>query len=135
VKALRTINSNLVFNSSLPRNNASKVNVCQQVIKSLNDCGFRGDVSYSALMYPNEGDTRTLLMWLNQNVRISNVDEKKPESAKDVLQTSIALELKRQMKQSWAPLYFPSTASAKYSKMSKIDTVPIRSAYVNLFFL
>ena len=70
VKGLRTINPNLVFNSSLPRNNAGKVNVAQEVVKAITEAGFRGDLSYSALMYPNEGDTRNILMWLNQNVKV-----------------------------------------------------------------
>ncbi len=130
VKGLRTINPNLVFNSSMPRNNASKVNVSQEVVRALLDAGFRGDLSYSALMYPNEGDTRSILMWLNQNVKMGvSVDEKKA-SAKDVQTTAIALELRRQLGQSWAPLFFPTSSGAPYLAARPIDTVPIRSAFI-----
>ena len=72
VRGLKTINPDVVFNSTMPRGNAAKVNVCQQVLSALETAGFRNaSISYSALLYPNEGDSRTILMWLNQNVKIN----------------------------------------------------------------
>ncbi len=130
VKGLRTINPDHVFNASLPRNNAAKVNACQEVVKTIIEAGFRGDLSYSALMYPNEGDTRNILMWLNQSVKTGvSVDDKKT-SAKDVLSTAIALELKRQLSQSWTPLFFPSSSGAPFLAARPLETVPVRSAYI-----
>lgn len=113
----------------MPRNNAAKVNVLQQVVKAIIDAGFRGDLSYSALMYPNEGDTRSILMWLNQNVKTASVDDKQT-TAKDVLQTSIALRLKQQLSLTWAPLFFPGSPGAPYAASRPIETVPIRSAFI-----
>ena len=126
VKGLKTMGG-VIFNSSMPKSGASKVNVCSQVLAALETAGFRnGLLTYSAILYPNEGDTRTLLMWLNQNVKINQVDQDKPPaSAKDVLQTAISLELKRSMAQSWAPVVFSATHDTR-----PVATVSVRSAYI-----
>lgn len=129
VKGLRTINSNLVFNSTMPRNNASKVNAATQVMKALQDSGLRADMSYSALMYPNEGDTRTILMWLNQNVK-TGVSVDASATAKDNLsiESLVAGFLKRQTTRPWAPVAFPSSSGHTTLSTRPLSAVPLRSS-------
>ncbi len=69
VRGLRTISPDVLLNTTMPRSNASKITALEHVVRALVAAGYRGDLSYSALMYPNEGDTRALLLWLNQNIK------------------------------------------------------------------
>jgi hypothetical protein len=68
-------------------------------------------------------------MWLNQNVKTSSVDDTKT-TTKDVLQTAVALRLKQQLAQSWTPLFFPHAPGALFVRSAPIETVPIRSAFI-----
>ncbi len=69
VRGLRTISPDVLLSTTMPRSNASKITALEHVVRAFVAAGYRGDLSYSALMYPNEGDTRALLLWLNQNIK------------------------------------------------------------------
>lgn len=115
----------------MPRNNASKVTMCSQVVKALQDAGYRGEVAYSALMYPNEADTRSILLWLNQNVRTDNAAETEGKRAAQGLQANIAVEFKRLLKEAWVPPCLSTSLATQLREARPVTTVPIRSAHID----
>ena len=47
---------------------SARVSVCTNVATTIKDMGYRGDLGYHQLLYPNEADTRNCIMFLAKNV-------------------------------------------------------------------
>ena len=62
--SLQVIEPNKEHPSSLPRNMSARVSVCADIAQNIKDLGYRDDLGYHQLLYPNENDTRRLLSWL-----------------------------------------------------------------------
>ena len=50
--------------SVLPDGKPSRVRVCAEVARVLQENGYTGEVGYETLLYPNEKDTRQIVTWL-----------------------------------------------------------------------
>lgn len=50
----------------LPRHMSARVNACTTMATSIKEMGYRGELSYHQLLYPNENDVRHVLMWLSK---------------------------------------------------------------------
>eukprot|EP01097_Dermamoeba_algensis_P005936 TRINITY_DN3732_c0_g2_i1.p1 TRINITY_DN3732_c0_g2~~TRINITY_DN3732_c0_g2_i1.p1 ORF type:complete len:501 (-),score=213.87 TRINITY_DN3732_c0_g2_i1:806-2269(-) len=93
VLALGAIDEKKKFPLPLPRNMSQKVNVCSEIAKSIKELGFKGEVSYHHLLYPNEIDTRRLLIFLVENIPRDSSGGAEPTTSNNLVQTSILNKL------------------------------------------
>jgi len=68
VAYLKAIDPEKEFPENLPRHMSARVSVCTNVASTIKDMGYRGDLGYHQLLYPNEADTRNCIMFLAKNV-------------------------------------------------------------------
>jgi len=68
VAYLKVIDPEKEFPDALPRHMSARVSVCTNVASVIKDMGYRGDLGYHQLLYPNESDTRSCIMFLAKNV-------------------------------------------------------------------
>lgn len=54
------------FPSTLPQNLSLSVNACSELANAIKGLGIRGDVGYHCILYPNEADTRRILLFLEE---------------------------------------------------------------------
>jgi len=68
VAYLKAIDPDKEFPENLPRHMSARVSVCTNVASTIKDMGYRKDLGYHQLLYPNETDTRDCIMFLAKNV-------------------------------------------------------------------
>lgn len=97
----------------LPRHMSARVNACTTMATSIKEMGYRGELSYHQLLYPNENDVRHVLMWLSkvhsETKSEDNVAVQRP-TQEMFLSQLIGKELLAISKQSWMPMYCTTRA-------------------------
>lgn len=56
------------FPETLPRHMSARVSTCTNLAATIKELGYRHDLGYHQLLYPNETDTRDCIMFLAKNV-------------------------------------------------------------------
>jgi len=54
------------FPATLPQNLSASVNICSELANLIKGLGLRGDFGYHCILYPNEADTRKILLFLEE---------------------------------------------------------------------
>ncbi|KAF2077559.1 hypothetical protein CYY_001177 [Polysphondylium violaceum] len=107
---LKVINENKVTNltSTLPKNMSSRVNSWSLIANLIKDLGYRADLSFHNLLYPNINDTRRILIFLGQNLPKKEIDQTGSGGASTVkIEDQICLYLQGCIKESWMPYFCP----------------------------
>jgi len=50
--------------ATLPKSMSIRVNVCSEIVNIIKSLGYKGDMAYNQILYPSQGESRKLLMWL-----------------------------------------------------------------------
>jgi len=126
---VKAIDPSQPFPRSLPRQMSQKVNICSEVAQYIKGLGYKGDLGYHELVYPNEATTRQILRFL-----MNELPEPEGENDSQALQDpvtafnkSIKAELQAAMKEVWAPT---PVRRQNYAEVYRLTTVPLRSAYI-----
>ncbi|EGC29584.1 hypothetical protein DICPUDRAFT_158810 [Dictyostelium purpureum] len=103
---LKVINENKVQNltSTLPKNMSARVNSCSLIANIIKDLGYRAELSYHNLLYPNVNDIRRIFIFLGQSL-----PKKEIETASKTmkLEDQICQYLQGCVKESWMPYFCP----------------------------
>lgn len=77
----------------LPKSKAARFRVCTTLASAIQELGFEGDLGYEKFLYPNDKDTRAVLIWLMN--KLPKADEALDEdegAGDDTVQISTALK-------------------------------------------
>ncbi|PRP82390.1 hypothetical protein PROFUN_10166 [Planoprotostelium fungivorum] len=90
------------YPSTLPRGMSQKVGLTSEVANLLKQNGYKGDISYHQILYPNPSEVRKLLMWLVDAMpkKAMNTEVKGGDTAIDDV---IKRELGLLLKEAWTP--------------------------------
>ncbi|KYQ90649.1 hypothetical protein DLAC_09283 [Tieghemostelium lacteum] len=107
ISYLRLINENKINNlpTTLPKNMSARVNTCSLLSNIIKEMGYRSELSYHQILYPNVGDTRKIFTFLGQNLP-KKVDTETKEGRMK-LEDQIALYFQNTVKESWIPYFCP----------------------------
>eukprot|EP01113_Clastostelium_recurvatum_P012785 TRINITY_DN16665_c0_g1_i2.p1 TRINITY_DN16665_c0_g1~~TRINITY_DN16665_c0_g1_i2.p1 ORF type:complete len:624 (-),score=205.72 TRINITY_DN16665_c0_g1_i2:48-1919(-) len=127
------------FSESFPRGMSSRVNVATNMAAAIKELGYRAELNYHQLLYPNPNDLRKLLMWLQQAVP-QKTDEPSAStggvsSAKAILSDQISKALANIPKETWIPwqhhtqAHVGNTSRSRNLRSLKLHT-PVRGRAV-----
>ncbi|KAK5580537.1 hypothetical protein RB653_000557 [Dictyostelium firmibasis] len=104
---LRVINEQKVINltNTLPKNMSARVNACSLIANIIKDSGFRSELSYHNLLYPNVNDIRKIFIFLGQLLPKKEVESGGVNIQK--LEDQICQYLQGCVKESWIPYFCP----------------------------
>ncbi len=69
----------------LPKSKAARFRVCTTLATAIQDLGFDGELGYDQFLYPNDKDTRSVLMWLVN--KLPKSDEAAGDEEDDAMDT------------------------------------------------
>eukprot|EP01101_Sappina_pedata_P006684 TRINITY_DN3398_c0_g1_i1.p1 TRINITY_DN3398_c0_g1~~TRINITY_DN3398_c0_g1_i1.p1 ORF type:complete len:646 (+),score=286.02 TRINITY_DN3398_c0_g1_i1:203-1939(+) len=103
---------------------SASVNICSEIAKTVKELGFRGEIGYHHIIYPNPADTRSILLFL---------DDRRPKeqpvsdltSQHDYVRRLAGPEISRQQKELWSPHFCLNTTARP---ISSIHSWPLASA-------
>eukprot|EP01133_Synstelium_polycarpum_P003885 gene3885-4493_t len=106
---LRVIAENKVANltASIPKNMSARVNACSVLAATIRELGYRAELSYHNLLYPNVNDTRRIFIFLGQNLPKKEIASGASGTVK--LEDLICHHLATSIKESWMPYFCPFT--------------------------
>lgn len=116
------------FPETLPRGTPAKVNVTTELAAVIKQLGFKDELKYDQLLYPNPSDTRKLLIWLVEQVPKGPIGEGSSSgggsgSSSVPIGRLVSGELNRLLQETWAPLFArPEQARAYFV----VSTAPLR---------
>jgi len=116
------------YPTSLPPVMSQKVSLTSKLTNVLKQHGYKGDLSYHQILYPNPSDVRKLLMWFVDSMpkRAISGEEKQVDAAVDDL---IKKELMVLLKESWTPHFASRNRKHAASTMSfHLAAFPIQYA-------
>lgn len=103
-RGLKAIDSKLEFATKLPPEMSSKYRHCSALAKACQELGYRGELGYHQFLYPNENESRRLLMWLVEMLpKIEVGKEQEVMGSLALLERSIASEVTERLRQGWLP--------------------------------
>ncbi|KAN0000799.1 hypothetical protein ACTFIZ_001237 [Dictyostelium cf. discoideum] len=104
---LRVINEQKVINltNTLPKNMSARVNACSLIANIIKDSGYRSELSYHNLLYPNVNDIRKIFIFLGQLLPKKEVESGGVNIQK--LEDQICQYLQGCVKESWIPYFCP----------------------------
>ncbi|KAM9955729.1 hypothetical protein ACTFIW_001932 [Dictyostelium discoideum] len=104
---LRVINEQKVINltNTLPKNMSARVNACSLIANIIKDSGYRSELSYHNLLYPNVNDIRKIFIFLGQLLPKKEVESGGVSIQK--LEDQICQYLQGCVKESWIPYFCP----------------------------
>eukprot|EP01114_Cavostelium_apophysatum_P018895 TRINITY_DN5939_c1_g1_i1.p1 TRINITY_DN5939_c1_g1~~TRINITY_DN5939_c1_g1_i1.p1 ORF type:complete len:574 (+),score=233.64 TRINITY_DN5939_c1_g1_i1:140-1861(+) len=112
-----------IFPKSMPRGMSVKVNICSDVANAIKGIGYKQELGYHQIMYPNAADTRKLLMWIVEKIQANQKSSIATASDGQVAKTTnldeaISRELNSLLQSSWTPIFATTTQSKQYSRDS-----------------
>ena len=130
VVLLKLIDDSKEFPAKLPKHMSGRVSACTNVSVEIKNMGYRGDLGYHQLLYPNEQDARNVLMFLSKSV-----PETTPEAVADAGDANLSLgeyvrrriggALATAVKEDWTKEY----RDEKYGQQAaftRFHSVPVR---------
>eukprot|EP01103_Thecamoeba_quadrilineata_P013784 TRINITY_DN3928_c0_g1_i2.p1 TRINITY_DN3928_c0_g1~~TRINITY_DN3928_c0_g1_i2.p1 ORF type:complete len:625 (-),score=165.00 TRINITY_DN3928_c0_g1_i2:45-1919(-) len=114
------------FPNVLPPNTSASVNICTEMAKAIKEAGYRGEIGFHNILYPNPNDTRKILLFLEQK-RPKNIQIQNKESD-DYFQAMLGQQLGKLQKETWTPA-FTRAAWALPSEVWELRTEPVRPAF------
>ena len=107
------------FPEALPRRVSARSSACTEVAETIKGLGYRGDLGYHQILYPNEGDTRQVLLFLSKNLPETMGEgsmggdagrgEGSQATTRDVMNQRLAVELGTAVRAAWkGPLQRPA---------------------------
>eukprot|EP01112_Ceratiomyxa_fruticulosa_P008695 TRINITY_DN2252_c0_g1_i1.p1 TRINITY_DN2252_c0_g1~~TRINITY_DN2252_c0_g1_i1.p1 ORF type:complete len:627 (-),score=155.13 TRINITY_DN2252_c0_g1_i1:559-2439(-) len=120
------------FPEGLPRGMSSRVNTASNLTTVIKGLGYKAELSYHQLLYPNAIDLRKLLMWLQQAVpqKSDVVDNGGGGGGGSlvVLSDVIAKTLANIQKESWVPWsHHQQPHVGNTSRSRQLQTVPLKT--------
>ncbi|GAM23567.1 hypothetical protein SAMD00019534_067420 [Acytostelium subglobosum LB1] len=124
---LKLINAEKVANlsSSIPKNMSARVNSCSILANTIKELGYRAELSYHNLLYPNVNDTRRIFVFLGQHLPKKEVTEGvSADGLKDLICTYLASSIK----ESWMPYFCPFSKRipGNYSTARLFTAAPVK---------
>lgn len=118
------------FSVKLPSNVAGRHRICQKLGQKIKAMGFSGDAGYNQFLYPNERDTRKLLMFLVEKIPKSQEEEVEEVLGADALRNRAIVErLGTWAATGWAPAHCakfrPSGARVRRFARRSLRTTPL----------
>jgi hypothetical protein len=128
---MRLIDTERAYPKLIPRNMAQKVNVCSDVATRIKQLGYKGELSYDDLVYPNQRSSRDILQFLVDELP-ETVDEEPVTNGDPTtyLRKSIKAELEAVIKETWTHIPRAGTRRPNYAEFRHLSTNPLRSAYI-----
>jgi len=117
------------FPPSLPPNMSARVNLCSELVSAVKELGYRAEIGYHHILYPNENDTRQLLIFLDDHRPKDNLQADNTSTG-DILK--IGLEQKGAIlsKETWRPWFSGLTSLTPFSPIWILVTHPIISPII-----
>eukprot|EP01098_Paradermamoeba_levis_P011728 TRINITY_DN5047_c0_g1_i1.p1 TRINITY_DN5047_c0_g1~~TRINITY_DN5047_c0_g1_i1.p1 ORF type:complete len:602 (+),score=239.34 TRINITY_DN5047_c0_g1_i1:128-1933(+) len=122
IKAIAAIDENKKFALPLPRNMSQKVNLCSEIASAIKEIGFKGDLSYHHLLYPNEADSRRLLIFLVEAIP-RDAQGAEATSSENLVQAAIMDKLQTVQKG-------PAHPPLSYSLLFHYHSASIKSVFI-----
>ncbi|EFA84683.1 hypothetical protein PPL_01675 [Heterostelium album PN500] len=124
---LRVINEAKVANltATIPKNMSARVNSCSVLAATIRETGYRAELSYHNLLYPNINDVRRIFVFLGQHLPKKEVVEgDSTASLKDLICNHLASSIK----ESWMPYFCPFTKRipGNYSTAKLFTVAPLK---------
>jgi len=95
------------LSENLPGNMSGKVNTCTKTVAVIKELGWRGELGFHQLMYPNESDIRKLFTFLSQALPSKGVIDDGFQEGRGHLSDTIHQVLTPAIEQTWTPHYCP----------------------------
>ncbi|KAH3758243.1 coiled-coil domain-containing protein 22 [Pelomyxa schiedti] len=113
---------------ALPSNLSGRTNACTAVATAMKEMGYRGDLSFHQILYPNESEVRHLLMFLVKvyNEWKSSREEPTSKRGEDLLSDLIGREFTALAKETWMPMYC-TTRPGKPKPSAPLHAIVIRT--------
>eukprot|EP01132_Coremiostelium_polycephalum_P008587 gene8587-10566_t len=125
----KVINSDKISNltSGIPKNMSARVNACSLLANLVKELGYRGELSYHNILYPNVNDIRRIFIFLGQNLPKKEVGGSGGKGAVKI-EDEICQYLQGCAKESWFPYFCPFSKRipGNYSTAKMFTTVSVK---------
>jgi len=117
------------FPSSLPPNMSTRVNLCSELVGAVKELGYRTELGYHHILYPNENDTRQLLIFLDDHRPKDNLQSDNTTSG-DLLKIGLEQKGAFLSKETWRPWFSCLFSLTPFSPIWILVTHPITSPII-----
>eukprot|EP01094_Clydonella_sp_ATCC50884_P005386 TRINITY_DN1431_c0_g1_i1.p1 TRINITY_DN1431_c0_g1~~TRINITY_DN1431_c0_g1_i1.p1 ORF type:complete len:630 (-),score=263.53 TRINITY_DN1431_c0_g1_i1:167-2026(-) len=130
---IRVIDESKEYPQSLPRSMSARVAAAADIAGSIKALGYKDDLGYHQLLYPNDEDTRKLLAWLvNQLPQAEGHGLEQGAEGSSTIKQAICEVVKALEKETWTPSFCVKKSSQKrkrFSNFTNLNTVPIEQPF------
>mmetsp|Transcript_36535 Transcript_36535/g.91598 ORF Transcript_36535/g.91598 Transcript_36535/m.91598 type:complete len:642 (-) Transcript_36535:279-2204(-) len=127
VLCLRAIDSSRQYSELIPPNMSTRVSVCSDIASWIKDLGYRGDINYHHLLYPNASDPRKILTFLFEMLPKDERSAMESASVCELTDSAITEEFRRIVKETWIS---PEFQSVRYADVTLFHADPIHPPFI-----
>eukprot|EP00163_Fabomonas_tropica_P031331 TRINITY_DN7416_c0_g1_i1.p1 TRINITY_DN7416_c0_g1~~TRINITY_DN7416_c0_g1_i1.p1 ORF type:complete len:662 (+),score=184.03 TRINITY_DN7416_c0_g1_i1:141-1988(+) len=113
-RCLNVINPNANASTTLPSQMSSRFRVCTDLATAVTDLGYNQELGYHQFLYPNEKDTRNMLLFLVERLPKGEGDGEGQVGAESLSASALMFKNMLDSLKTWSPMWVPR----EYSKPS-----------------
>jgi len=134
VKCLQVIEPEKEIKTSLGKGMSGRVSACAEAAQRVKELGYKGDLGYHQLLYPNTNDTRNLLNFLTSKLPRTEQEQSSTSAevgadSSELLKNAIVSKFNTLVKETWSPIFDPLSIQQVYHSKSNFFTSAIDDSF------